>query len=113
MAEAKIRSTKKRLFITETNNLIRHILSEDIECIDQCLIKLSALFEDFEIAHYNYIDAANMDDEDDETYFNCARDTYKDVLKKVHDMRNNTQSVNNSRGNPDNSIVSLVDVSTP
>ena len=74
------------------------------------MIKLSALFEDFEIAHYNYIDAANIDDEDEETYFNSARDTYEDVLKKVHDMRNNSQSVNKSRGTPDNTIASLVEM---
>ena len=65
MTEEKIRSTKKRLFTTETNNLRHHILSEDIECVDQCLIKLSSLFGDFEIAHYNYINTANIDDEDD------------------------------------------------
>ena len=110
MAEAKIRSTKKRLFTTETNNLRRHILSEDIEWVDHCLIKLPALFEDFEIAHYNYIDAANIDDEDEETYFNCARDTYEDVLKQVHDMRNNSQSETNSRGTPDHTIASLVEM---
>ena len=67
MAERKIRSTKKRLFITETNNLRRHILSADIECVDQGLIKLSSLFEDFKIAHYNYIDDVNIDEEDEQT----------------------------------------------
>ena len=109
MAGANIRSTKKRLFTTESDNLRRHILSEDIGCVDQCLMKLSALFKD-QIAHYNYIDDANIDYEDVETYFNCARDTYEDVLKKVHDMRNNSQSGNNSRGTPDNTIASLVEM---
>ena len=85
-------------------------MSEDIECVDQCLIKLSAIFKDFEIAHYNYIDAANIDDENKKTYFNYTKNTYEDVLKKVHDMRNNSQSVNNSRGTPDNAIASLVEM---
>ena len=67
MAETKIRSTIKRLFTTETNHLRRHILSEDMECVDQCLIKLSALFKDFVITHYKYIDAANIGDGDEET----------------------------------------------
>ena len=62
----------------------------------------------YEIAHYNYIDAANIDDEDEETYFNGVRDTYEDVLKRVHDMRSNSQRVNNSRETPDNTIASLV-----
>ena len=69
MATAKIRSTNKNLFTTETHKLRRHILSEDIKCVDKCLIKLSSLFEDFDIAHYNYIDIANIDDEDEETKY--------------------------------------------
>lgn len=104
------RSVAKGLVTRQRNVLSRDLsMGEEQDKVKASMIKLSSLFNDFEEAHYDYVDSVNEhDNEQHIKYFDDVQNSFEDIVKSARNLKVQDEPVSDKDTNYDKTIHTML-----